>query len=696
MDASVPDNNSTPFSWSPLSLLVLIGATALAYSNSLGCSFVFDDLGNITANPSLRHLWPLSGVLAPFHGSGLTVSGRPILNLSFALNYAISETRVWSYHALNIAIHCAGAVALEGIVRGTLVRMNWKMARESAFAVALLWALHPLQTEAVTYVSQRAESLMGLFFLLSLYSLIRATAPVRNSDAAGAARWLVLSWLSSLGAMMTKEVGGVLPLILVFYDRTFLSASFRDAIKARGLYYLAILANAAVLLILWGSTGSRGATVGFHSGVSPVSYGFTQCHAIILYVLRTLWPNPLIFDYGKALEMRFGDVLPEAIVLALVIGTIFAAIATPNSEVNRNGVENRRALGFLGASFFIILAPTSSVVPIATQTIAEHRMYLPLATVVCAIVLPTFALWGRRVVVAWLVVACLLGSLTFLRNRDYRSALTLWSDTVAKAPGNARAHYSLALVLSQIPSGEGKAIEQCREALVLDPTDPEAHYNLAVELSKDPTLYDEALAHYREALRLRPGYTRARFNLATQLTQRAQTRLDAIGEFETLLREDSKSAQAWRGLAKALADVGSHDNDAVKAFARALELEPGDAQTHQNFAVLLARIPGRESEATSHYETALRIEPGSALTHYDFAALLSRVSGRERESLEHYREAVRLKPDFVEAHVNLGVAYAKKGDLDAAILQLEAAVRLNPNLTAVREALYSLRQARGH
>src|SRR6185369_8786768 len=107
--------------------------------------------------------------------AGTTVSGRPLVNLSLALNYAISGSNVWSYHALNILIHLAAGLVLFGLVRRTLSTFNFQASTASACAVALLWTLHPLQTESVTYVVQRAESLMGLCYLLTLYGFIRGT-----------------------------------------------------------------------------------------------------------------------------------------------------------------------------------------------------------------------------------------------------------------------------------------------------------------------------------------------------------------------------------------------------------------------------------------------------------------------------------------------------------------------------------------
>ncbi len=148
-------------------------AALAAYANSFRAPFLYDDEPSILDNPTIRLLWPLTGPLTPPNEGGPAVSGRPLVNLSLAVNYAISGTRPWSYHVFNLAFHIIGGLALFGLVRRTLAqpsvgaRLN-ALALPTAFAMALLWLVHPLQTESVTFVIQRTESWMGMFYLLTL------------------------------------------------------------------------------------------------------------------------------------------------------------------------------------------------------------------------------------------------------------------------------------------------------------------------------------------------------------------------------------------------------------------------------------------------------------------------------------------------------------------------------------------------
>jgi tetratricopeptide (TPR) repeat protein len=465
--------------------------TLLAYLNSFAGFYLFDDAGAVIDNSTIRHF---STALAPLT-NGTPVSGRPLVNLTFAMNYAVSGLAVWSYHAVNLAIHLFAALALFGLVRRTLLLPSIaprfrSAALEIAATVAALWAVHPLQTEAVSYLSQRAEELMGLFYLLTLYAFARSV----DGDARG---WRALAVTACLAGMASKEVMVSAPLLVLLYDRTFYAGSFAAALRRRAGFYLALAAT--WLLLAWEMihVGSRGDSVGSGLKIDSWHYALTQGHAIALYLGLCFWPHPLIFDYGTTTAASLRAVAPEAaLVAALVVATLVL-------------VARRSALGFIGAWFFAILAPSSSIVPLAKQTIAEHRMYLPLAAVIVLVVLAVHAICGRARLAAILVVPLI--ALTLLRNDEYRNGITIWNSSVAHYPANPRAHINLGdayVNFGQAKLGEAQFVL----ALRLDPSLPEVHNNLGVvEAGLGKTA--EARAQYREAMRLSPGWDKPRENL---------------------------------------------------------------------------------------------------------------------------------------------------------------------------------------
>src|SRR4051812_12991368 len=244
----------------PVSILILAGL--LVYWNSWSVPFVFDDVPSIPENASIRSPFSLGRALSPPRGAGITVEGRPLLNLSLALNRAWSGDAVVGYHVVNIAIHLGCALLLFGIVRRTLASaLGWAHPEIYAFCIALLWTVHPLQTESVTYVIQRAESLMALFYLLTLYGFIRGASSPRPW------RWYATVVVGAAAGMATKEVMVTAPIIVLLYDRTFVSGNFATAWRNHRALYGALASTWIILGILVAGAGDRGGTIGAAAGV---------------------------------------------------------------------------------------------------------------------------------------------------------------------------------------------------------------------------------------------------------------------------------------------------------------------------------------------------------------------------------------------------------------------------------------------
>jgi Tfp pilus assembly protein PilF len=624
-----------PRAWWAGLLLVLL--TVGAYWNSLNVPFLFDDAEAVVRNPTIRQLWPLSGPLSP-PAAGGTTTGRPVVNLSFALNYALSGDSVWSYHAVNVLLHAAAALVLMGLVRRTLetprLRPEFDGAKTGrlALAVAILWALHPLQTESVTGIAQRTEVLCGLFYLLTFYCFARGTTSLSPR------RWQAAAVIACLLGMGTKEVMATAPLLLFLYDRTFLAGSFAGAWRVRRNVHLAVAGTWGLLgWLVFGGGGTRGASAGLGLGVDWWAYLLKQCEALLLYLKLLVWPHPLVLDYGTAVTHSLTEVLwPGIGVLILLGGTGWA-------------LWRRPVIGFLGAWFFVILAPSSSVIPLVSQTMAEHRMYLPLAAVV---VLAVVGL--RRVTKAGFIpsvgalgFACLV--LTIVRNHDYRSAHAIWSDTVAKWPSSARARLNLGVELRQ--GGELEAaISQFARAASLQRDYVSAHFQWGAALLEQGRV-EAAIGQLQTAVRLGPGHADAHLILGNALVQAGRT-AEAVVHFENSLTLQP-AADAHYNLGLAWTELGRMDA-AERQFRAALVLDPGMVLAQRRLGMLLAQ-GGRLAEASEQFEAIIRIQPDDA----DARANLGNVrllQGRTGEAITHYETALRLRPGDARLQENLELA----------------------------------------
>ena len=454
-----PKRNAWPI------VLVLFTAGLGLYWHTLSAPFIFDDAVAIVDNASIREVSPAALRPPP----DTPTAGRPVVNATLAFNYALGGLDVTGYHALNIAIHVCCALLLYGIVRRTLAKIalsSFSAAEKElrglfAFAAALLWLVHPLQTECVSYVTQRTESIMALFFLLTLYAAIRG--------------WTVTAIIACGLGMASKESMVTAPLLVVLYDWAYRTEPWRQVFARRRGLYMGLAATWIVLLAL-SVTGPRAETVGFGHGVTAWQYGLNQCVVVVEYLGRAVWPGGLLLDYGFPRTLTLAEVAPWALVLAGLIGlTAVVILKWPR-------------LGYPAAWFFVVLAPTSSVVPIATEVAADRRVYLALAGLAVLAAVAGFAVIGAAVqylgghgqrgprlaamtsLLMLTVVVASLSTVSWRRAAMYREPVTLWEQAVEAHPGNHRALTNLAVVLA----GEGRYIEATVHMLRAAAIDPES------------------------------------------------------------------------------------------------------------------------------------------------------------------------------------------------------------------------------
>ncbi len=634
--------------WIILAGFALVLSGVITYSNIFQCPFIFDDQSAILHNVFVRRVWPLSYSLsAPLES---TVAGRPLVCFTLALNYAIGGYRVGGYHAMNIAIHVFAAMALFGIVRRTILASPCLVSfvgasTAIAFTVSLLWLLHPLQTESVTYTIQRAESLCGLSYLLTLYCAVRAFQGTRSLG------WSIGAVIACCLGMATKEVMVTAPFLVAVFDRIFFSPTWRGMIRRRGLFYLALASTWFVLAaLIWG--GPRAASAGFTlESSTPLSYALTQFGVILHYLRLSILPYPQCLDYDWPLAQSASQIVfPALVILALLSATIW-------------GLRRKPAPGFLGVWFFVILAPTSSIIPIEDRAF-EHRMYLPLAAVSALLVFAAFKLVRSAAVrwrlsdasvravsiglVAFSAIAC--AALSHRRNFDYRTEVAIWENVVAQRPDNPRGYDSLGTAFFKIDRLD-EAAAQYEKVLARWPDYPDSLHNMAMVLTRKGDL-KAAAVKFRESIRFAPGNPGAHFNLGLVLTD--------LGEL----------------------------GDALFEFGEAIRLEPEYPEAHNAAGQILLR-QGRLKEAADQYREAIYYKPEWPRVHNNLGNVLAKM-GKTGEAIDHFREALRLQPGWAEVHSNLGIALAREGHYPDAIDQFRTAIRLKPNATS---SYYNLAQA---
>ena len=579
----------------------IVLAGALVYANSLAGPFVFDDRGTILDNHTIERIWDREVLSAP---QETPVAGRPVVNVSFAVNYALHGREVGGYHVGNIAIHLLSGLMVFAVVRRTLQFTSLKgTATNMAFAIALIWTLHPLNSEVVNYLSQRTESLMGFFFLLTMYAGIRA---MQRPPGHG---WVAAAILACALGMGSKESMVTAPVLMLIYDRSFVARSVAEALRTRWRLYVG-LATTWIVLALLVVRAPRALSAGFSAhDADPWTYVLNQAVMVTRYLWLSIWPADLTLYYGWPRPLTLADVwLPALFVVSLLALTAIAWIRSPK-------------VGFLGVWFFLTLAPTSSFVPIATEVGAERRMYLPLIAVIGAIYLAIERAGDRAIESTRSIargtsfaICFLLAVATIGRNREYQSSLRLAETTFERwpspgahsmlgtelaasrrfdeaeshlrraAPQFPPARYYLATVLAKNGHSE-EAIAQFRQFTREQPSAlDQVHLarGLMAELLVENGRLDEAVEQYRLMVAARPADSDARKLLAATLV-RQKAYEEAIGQYQQLLSQTPTDVHALGGLGIALASVGRLDQ-AIVAFRRAVDLDPHNRHAQQNLA----------------------------------------------------------------------------------------------------------------
>ncbi len=542
---------------------ILTCSILLAYANSFRGTWIFDDYTYILHNLQLRDLWP------PSYLAGNT---RPLLFLTLALNRALSGTAIWSFHAFNLAIHIASTLLLYGLVRRSLLlpRLAPEFAKHShlyAFTAALFWGLHPLTTMAVTYIWQRGESLCALFYLLSLYAV------VRSINAARTPAWQAVAVIACVAGMCTKEVMVSAPLTALLYDLVLVSGSFSAFRRSRLRLHLMLMAAWLVfgaLVVFDASQFHSSLGVGFGSLIfTPAEYARTMPGVLLHYLRLSVWPDQLCFDYAWPPTENIRDAIVPG--LAVILLLLLAA----------RGLLRQRPWSIPLAAFFLILAPSSSVMPMPDAAV-EYRMYLPLAAVLILLTTgagrligiffqhaPLPPRTGRLAGLLILSIALALGACTAQRNTVYASKLRLWDLTARQRPNNPRAWHNLGIMLLR-KHEYAQAELAFRQSLRVQER-LHAHARTLARARGKHMVVDNAQTYYE-------------LGLSLLMLNRPQ---EAIAVLQHAVSISPNHAEAHYVLAQALADLGKRE-EAVRHARVSLRLAPNQSRTRR----LLADLTG--------------------------------------------------------------------------------------------------------
>lgn len=665
-----PTFGTGPKSWWMIFIPAL--CAVWAYHGALDGKFVFDDVPSVTDNSSLLTVggfWD-----AAFGDKQSPISNRPVVCLTLALNYWWGGLEPRGYHVFSLAVHALNSILLVLVLRRTLIAPNLggayapAQATWMATAIAAVWAVHPLGVDSVTYVTQRTTLVMSFFILLTLYGTLRSA-----TDAERPTFWKWFTVAMCALALMSKEEAAALPILVILFDRAFLYDSFESSFSKRGGLYGALAAT-WLLLIACVIAGPKNPTVGFNTvpRLNALEWLMTQSRVLVQYLRLTIWPSPLIATYDWPFVRNPGDVVGYGIAILLLLGgTGLLWVFRP-------------PWAWLGAMFFLLLAPTSSIMPIVSEAIAERRMYLPML----ALVIPAMlgVMWvGERISRAmfgpsplrgaWLVVP--LAVLVYFESaetaryaRVFDNDMTLWTDVASKNELKNRSFLAGSILLGcakpWLDQGRyDKAIPLLEEAVECEAPTVDMLVNMAaayVDIKK----YDKAEDYYQRAFRVDPNHSNALSNYGKMM-------LD-------LYQADPPEKR-----------LGPNDPRMQKAYEmgkRAIAINPRNTTYYNNFGSIAYHL-GRVQEADQAWLAALQLDPNNLNAATNRAAVLAQ-SGRINEAVQTFEAIYHRNPQIDGVLINLVQAYVQMGNKQAALQRVQNTLNINPNHATARALLQQL------
>uniref|UniRef100_A0AAZ3RJK5 dolichyl-phosphate-mannose--protein mannosyltransferase n=1 Tax=Oncorhynchus tshawytscha TaxID=74940 RepID=A0AAZ3RJK5_ONCTS len=670
---------------------VLLALCALCYSNSLHGEFVHDDVWAISNNPDVRPGSSLQSIFSnDFWGKRMAdntshKSYRPLCILTFKLNILLGGMTPLYFHVVNVCLHCA----VTCLLMHTCDRCVFDDPR-LAFLTALLFAVHPIHTEAVSGIVGRADVLACMLFLLAFLSYIRSVGVCDSADClpSTVSVWVLgASLLLGTCAMLVKETGITVFGVCVFYDALVLSSATHHTPTSPPSLWCGYDITVAVIMSfrLWLMGGSMPL---FSEQDNPASFSphlltrfLTYCYLLAFNAWLLLSPAVLCYDWQVGSIPLVESLWDMRNVAALLLGVVMVALCLHFIEAFKR-LENREVL--LGVLFLVFpFIPASNLFFRVGFVVAERVLYMP-SMGYCILVAhglgrlcSVVGRWGTTALtVSTLLLLLLFSWKTVQQNDIWLSREALFRSGIQTLPHNAKVHYNYANFLKDRGRHQ-EAIHHYKTALRLCPRHASAMNNLGT-LTRHP---EDAEHYYRTALDTNPQHNRALFNLGNLLKSQGKKE-----EAEALLRDSIRFGPHFADAYSSLASLYAEQKrfaEANDVYLQGIESCPDSSDLHNNYGVFL--VDTGEFRWVAHYQHAVRLKPVHYVAMVNLGRLL-RSSSENKEAESWYKKALQVTRK-VDILTPLGALYYNTGRYEEALQVYREAATLQPDSTDIWLAL---------
>ncbi|MBU0606132.1 MAG: tetratricopeptide repeat protein [Candidatus Omnitrophica bacterium] len=657
------DTKANYFNILAIALIIIVGSAA--YSNTFHSPFQFDDEWNIVNNPDIKNL---SNLRAIFN----FMPTRFITDLSLAINYHFGRNNVLGYHLFNLLVHLSAAIMVWWLVILTLqtpALRDKKIAGHScliAFFTALIFVSHPVQTQGVTYIIQRAASLAALFYISALAFYVKSRL-LQHEEGRSHSRlfFYALSFIALILAMFSKEMTITLPLMILLYEVCFFREEGID--WKRVIPFLMTLIIIPITMVATKSVnfGEMRLSAQEGPGISPFNYLITQFRVIVTYLRLLLVPVNQNLDYDYSVSKTLFDIPTLSSLILLAVILIIAV----------RMFRKYRLISF-GIFFFLLtLIPESSVIPIK-DVIFEHRLYLPMVGYAIFLVSAAYYIFENKGIKPAIIILSIAGisysMLTYSRNFIWKNEFTLWDDAVRKSPNKARPLNNRGKVY-QDKGDIDQALSDYNKAIELNSEYADAYNNRGNAYTQKDN-FDQALSDYNKAIELNPKYVDAYSNRGNAYTQKGNPD-QGISDCNKAIEINPKYADAYSNRGIAYIKKSNFDQ-AISDCNKAIGINPKHADAYNNRGNAYIN-KGNFDQAISDCNKAIGINPKHA-DAYNNRGRAYVQKGNLDQSISDYNKAIEANPKHTDAYNNRGNAYTQTGNIDQALSDYNKAIEINP------------------
>lgn len=659
-------------------LFLIVVITFIAYSNSFDCSFHFDDYDNIVNNKSIQDLndfdswWNFS-------------PNRRVSMFTFVVNYHFSQEDVFTYHLVNFIIHLLTSALIFFFVLKlfeTPVLKDYKTLKEIkllAFFTAVIFAVHPLGTQSVTYIIQRQNALATMFYIAAILVYLKLRINSFNSIRKGFLAFVLIVF--SFLAFFSKENAYTLPIMLLSVEFfLFRSGKIFSNLKKRNVLFLgAGLILIAGFVIYWFSFSvfkplPPNQAMGNAEVITSYNYFLTQLSVIPKYLQMIVVPVNQNIDHDIALKTSFADIGVLA-GLSMVLALLFLVYYF---------YKRNRLLSFGIIWFFIAISIEASIIPIQ-DVFFEHRTYLPSIGIILAVLLILsnylFDKHQKLLIGVLLSIVLLSSYMTFNRNKVWQDEISLWTDAVAKSPNKPRPYVNLGNAY-ELKENWQKAIEFYSKSIELSDKYAIVYYNRANVYSKLGD-FDNAIADYSKAVSISPGYGTAYYNRGLAYSRTYQHDL-AVADYSKSIELNPEFYNAYYNRGLDYLALGNY-HEAINDFDKSINNNPEFVIAYVNRGVAYLNLQ-QYDEAIADFDKAETIEPQAEMIYFN-RGLAYQALENYRKAIEDFGKIISLNPNYTMAYFNRGNNYFVLGEYPNAIADYQTVIRLDPSITKAQENL---------